>query len=92
MLHGSNIAFHPELTRERSIRFLLFEIKHVFVYNLTVFRLTDLFILYFFNQNVYVNNKVFQIKGYKIMSYCDRKSQISEIFTFLTQRGYKNRI
>ena len=35
---------HPELTRERSIRSLLFEIKRVFVYNSTVFKLTDLFI------------------------------------------------
>ena len=32
-----------------------------------VFRLTDLFILYFFIQNVYANKKVFKIKGYKIM-------------------------
>ena len=28
---------------------------------------TDLFILYFFIQNVYANKKVFKIKGYKIM-------------------------
>jgi len=39
---------HPELTRERSIQFLLFEIKRVFVYISTIFKLTDLFILYFF--------------------------------------------
>ena len=38
---------HPELTRERSIRFLLFEIKSVFVYNSTVFWLTDLFVYTF---------------------------------------------
>ena len=48
---------HPELTRERSIRFLLFEIKRVFVYNSTIFKLTDLFTLYFFIQNVYANKK-----------------------------------
>jgi len=58
---------HPELTRERSIRFLLFEIKRVFVYISTIFKLTDLFILYFFIQNVYANKKIFKIKGYKIM-------------------------
>ena len=48
---------HPELMIERSIRFLLFEIKRVFVYNSSVFRLTDLFILYFFIQNVYASKK-----------------------------------
>ena len=58
---------HPELTRERSILFLLFEIKRVFVNNSTVFRLTDLFSLYFFIQNVNANKKVFKIKGYTIM-------------------------
>jgi len=49
--------FHPELTRERSHWFLFFEIKRVFVYNSTVFKLTDLFVLYFFIQNVYANKK-----------------------------------
>ena len=39
---------HPELTRERSIRFVLFEIKRVLVYNSTLFKLTDFFILCFF--------------------------------------------
>jgi len=75
---------HLELTRERSIRFLLFENKRVFVYNSTVLRLTDLFILYFFILNVYADKKVFKIKGYKIIkkeSYCDRKSKFSEILT-----------
>ena len=37
-------TLHPELMRERSIWFLLFEIKRVFVYNSTVFRLTDLYV------------------------------------------------
>jgi len=48
------------------------------------FRLTDLFVLYFFIQNNYANKKIFIIKGYKIMykgSNCDRKSQFSEILT-----------
>ena len=53
---------HPELTRERSIRFLLFEIKHVFVYISTIFKLTDLFILYFFIQNVYANKNYLRKK------------------------------
>ena len=66
-MYAFYIKPHPELTRERRIRFLLFEIKRVFVYNSTVFRLTDLFILYFFVQSVYANKKVFEIKGYKIM-------------------------
>ena len=38
---------HPELTRVRSIWFLLFEIKRVLVCNSRLFKLTDLFILYF---------------------------------------------
>ena len=38
------VSRHPELMRERSIWFLLFEIKRVFVYNSTVFRLTDLYV------------------------------------------------
>ena len=73
---------HPELTRERSIRFLIFEIKRVLVYNPTLFKLTDLFIFYFFVQNVYANKKLYQKKGYKIIykgSNCDQKSQLSEI-------------
>ena len=41
------IYVHPELTRVRSIRFLLFEMERVLVYNSTIFKLTDLFILYF---------------------------------------------
>ena len=36
----------------------LFEIKRVFVYNSIIFKLTDLFILYFFIQTVYANKKV----------------------------------
>ena len=44
------IQYRPEdlglLTRVRRIRFLEFEIKNVLVYNSTIFKLTDLFILY----------------------------------------------
>ena len=64
--------------------FLLFEIKCVFVYISTIFKVTDLFILYFFIQNVYTNKKLFKNKGYKVMyngSNCVRKSQLSEILT-----------
>ena len=56
-----------------------FEIKRVFVYNSTSFKLTDLFIFYFFIQNVNADKN-----GYKIMyngSNCDRKSQFSEKLT-----------
>ena len=48
---------HPELTRERSIRFLLFEIKRVFVYNSTIFKLTDLFIFDTFSFKMYMPTK-----------------------------------
>ena len=37
---------HTGLTRVSSIRFLLFEIKRVLVYNSTIIYFTDLFILY----------------------------------------------
>ena len=58
---------HPELTREREA-FGFFYLKSNMFSSITqVFRLTDLFILYFFIQNVYANKKVFKIKGYKIM-------------------------
>ena len=62
MDENSNLPYplHPELTRERSIRFLLFEIKRVFVYNSTVFKLTDLFVYYFFIQNVYAKKIYFK--------------------------------
>ena len=57
----------------------LFEIKRVLVYNSTILKITDLYILYFFIQIVYANKKLFQKKGYKIMckgSNCDQKSEI----------------
>ena len=40
-------ASHPGLTRVRGIRFLLFEIIRVLVFNETFFKLTGLFVLYF---------------------------------------------
>ena len=49
--------FYPGLTRVRSIRFLLFEIKRVLVYNSKILKLTDLFIL-----DVYADKKVFKKK------------------------------
>ena len=58
----SNVR-HPELTRVRSIRFLLFEIKRILVYNSIIFKLKDMFILYFFIRNVYTDKKVGKKKG-----------------------------
>ena len=58
----------------QSIRFLLFEIKHIFVFNSIIIYFTDLFLLYIFIQNAYANKKVFNKKGY-------RKSQLSGILT-----------
>ena len=69
---------HPELTIEKSIRFFLFEIKRVFVYNSTVFRLTDLFIQYSFIRNLYANKKVF-----KIIKLCERGHIVIESHSFL---------
>ena len=51
------------LTRLRSIWFLEFVIKNVLVYNSTIFKLTDLFILYFFIQNAYADKKLFRQKA-----------------------------
>ena len=53
------------------------------VYTSTLFKLTDLFILYFFI-HIYANKKLFQKKDYKIMykgSNFDQKSHLSEILT-----------
>ena len=53
--------------------------KHlVFVYISTIFKLTDLFILYFFIQNVYTNKNYLGKKGIKL---CIRG--VSEIHSFL---------
>ena len=60
---NSSVLDHPGLTRVSSIWFLLFEIKRVLVYTLTIFKLTDFFILYFFIQNIYAYKKVFKKKG-----------------------------
>ena len=47
----------------RSIRFHLFEIKRVLVYNSTILKLTDWFILYFFIQNVYAEKNYLRKKA-----------------------------
>ena len=80
------LTTHPGLTRVSSIRFLLFEIKRVLVYNSTILKLTDLFILFFFIQNAYDDKIVFMMKKCKKKnmfngSNCDRKSQLSGILT-----------
>ena len=60
--YASKVTNHPGLTRVSSIRFLLFEIKRAFVFNSTIFYLTDMFIIYFFLQNAYADKKVFKKK------------------------------
>ena len=74
---------HTGLTRVSSIRFLLFEIKRVLVFNSIIIYFTDLFILYLFIQNAYANKKVLK-KVLQIRfngSNCDQKSQLSGILT-----------
>ena len=75
---------HPGLTRVKCIRFLLFEIKRVLIYNLTIFKLTDLFI-YILSLKMYMpSNKYF--KDWKVMyngSTCERKFELYEILTKL---------
>ena len=56
------LTTQPGLTRVSSIWFLLFEIKRVLVYNSTIFKLTDLFIFFFFIQSAYADKKVFMKK------------------------------
>ena len=73
-------SIHPELTRERSIRILLFEIKRVFVYISTIFKLTNLSILYFFIQNVYANKKNLSEKALEL---CKRGQIVIESHSFL---------
>ena len=75
---------HPGLIRVSIIRFLLFEIKRVLVYNSTIFYFTDLFILCIFIQNAYADKKLLKEKGLQIMfngSNFDCKSQLSGILT-----------
>ena len=55
-----NVSTHTELFTERSILLLLYEIKRVFVYISAIFKLTDLFILYFFIQNVYQQKVIYK--------------------------------
>jgi len=74
---------HPELTRERSIRFLLFEIK---LFSSITQQSLDLQICLFvtFSFKMYIPTKTFKIKGYKIMlkgPNSDRKSQFSQTLT-----------
>ena len=56
---------HTKLTKERSIWFIWFEIKSVFVFYSTIFKLTDLFMLYLFIQNVHANKKLIRTKAIK---------------------------
>ena len=63
----SGSVTHTGLTRVSSIRFLLFEIKRILVFNSIIIYFTDLFMFYIFIQNAYANKKVFNKKGYQIM-------------------------
>jgi len=62
--------------------FFLFEIKRVLVYNPKIFKITDLFILYFLFK-MYLPKKQYLRKKAKNyvwwVQYCDLKSQLSEI-------------
>ena len=50
---NEHLVDHPKLTRVRNIRYFLFEIKRVLVYDSTIFKLTDLFI-YTFSFKTYI--------------------------------------
>ena len=54
---------HPGVS---SIRFLLFEIKRVLVFNSIIIYFTDLFILYTFIQNAFANQKYLGKKADKL--------------------------
>ena len=74
---------HPGLTRVRSIRFLLFEIKFgLWGNNLLIYGFA---VLYFFIKNVRIcrQRKYLRKKAKKMFngSNCDRKSQLSGILT-----------
>ena len=60
-ISNGNVRFrtipHAGLTRVSSIRFLLFEIKRILVFNSIIIYFTDLFILYVFIQNAYAGKK-----------------------------------
>ena len=80
-----NILAHPGLTRVRGIRFLLFEIIRVLVYILTIFKLTDLFVIYFLLKVYMPAKKYLRKKAEKLCLIgrrnCDGKSQLSGILT-----------
>ena len=64
----------------RSIRFLLFEIKRVLFYDSTIFKLTNLFILYLFIKSVYADKKLFK-KNKKHINITDQEfKNIPEIY------------
>ena len=53
-------TIHPGLTTVRSIRFLLFEIKRVLVYSLTIFKLTGFLFLLFHSTCICRQKKCFR--------------------------------
>ena len=91
------LAVHPGLTRVRSILFLSFEIKRVLVYNSAIFKPTDLFILYFFIENVYTDQNVLRtrlnnfVQGVKLWSKAswniDRTDKSTRVVYWLSSGG-----
>ena len=63
------LLHHTELTTKRSILFRLFEIKRVFVYNSTLFKLTD-FLFYAFLFKMHMPTKHYLRK--KAVKLCIR--------------------
>ena len=71
---------HTGLTRVSSVRFLIFEIKSVLVFDPIIIYFTDLFMLYIFIQNAYANKKVFNKKSKKL---CLMGRIVTESHSFL---------
>jgi len=78
------IQYRPDdlglLTRVRRIQFLEFEIKNVLVYNSTIFKLTNLFILYF-SFKTYIPTKKCLRKNVKKL--CIRGQMVMKSHSFL---------
>ena len=80
------MSCHPGLSRVRRVRFLLFKVICVLVYNIYIIQCINLRICLFstLNTKVYVCKKLYPKKGKKNMykgSNCDWKSQLSGILT-----------
>ena len=67
MLHKAGLTAHPQHNEREKHSVFYLKSNVLSSNNSTIFKVTDLFILYFFIRNVYENKRVFKIKGYKIM-------------------------